>query len=282
MLEIAVSCQKMGILPVIIMTEMKWSWEHAMQMGFEVEQIIDPKTNEVVDYKGFFIYVDRSSLNTIEDVASFIADMLDEQKNGNLSYDLCFLWDSVGSIPCKLSIESNKNSNEWNAGAMSQQFGNFINQKITLSRKESQPFTNTLVAVNKVWVARPTMPMEQPRLSNKGGNTMFFDASLIITFGKIVSAGTNKINAVKGGKKYEFAKRTRISCDKNHITGVTTMGTVIMTPHGFIPDDKKSIDDYRNIHSKEWSTALGSPDFNIEVETEESGTTDIYPEDIDG
>ena len=275
MLEIAVSCQKMGILPVIIMTEMKWSWEHALQMGFQVEEVKDDKTDEVLDYEGFFIYVDRSSLNSIEDVSSFIANMLDEQKNGNLSHDLCFLWDSVGSIPCELSIKSNKNSNEWNAGAMSQQFGNFINQKITLSRKESQPFTNTLVAVNKVWVARPTMPMEQPRLKNKGGDTMFFDAALILTFGNITNSGTNKIKATKDGRDVEFAKRTKISCDKNHITGVTTKGTVIMTVHGFIPDDKKAIDVYKKEHSEEWLKLLGSKDFDVVIETD-SDNTEAY------
>ncbi len=71
----------------------------------------------------WYDYVDRGSLNTIEDVAAFIADMLSEQAAGKLPFDLCFFWDSVGSIPCRLSVESNKNNNEWNAGAMSQQFG---------------------------------------------------------------------------------------------------------------------------------------------------------------
>ena len=33
LIEAAVSGQKRGILPVFIITEMKWSWEHAKQMG---------------------------------------------------------------------------------------------------------------------------------------------------------------------------------------------------------------------------------------------------------
>ena len=78
MLEAAVAAQKMGILPVFIITEMKWNWEHAQQMGFEMEPVVDTETGEVIDYKGFFVYVDRGSLNTIEDVAAFIADMLSE------------------------------------------------------------------------------------------------------------------------------------------------------------------------------------------------------------
>jgi hypothetical protein len=268
MLETAVAAQKMGILPVFIVTEMKWNWDHAVQMGFELEPVVDQETGEVTDYKGFFLYVDRGSLNTIEDVAAFIADLLNEQAQGKLPYDLLFLWDSVGSIPCRLSVESNKNNNEWNAGAMSQQFGNFINQKIVLSRKENQPYTNTMVCVNKVWVAKPNSPMEQPKMKNKGGDTMFFDSSLVVTFGNISNSGTSKIKATKDGKDVEFAKRTKISVDKNHVTGVQTKGTVTMTVHGFIDDDKKAIDVYKKEHSKEWLSILGSTDFDVVEEDE--------------
>ena len=268
MLEAAVAAQKMGVLPVFIITEMKWNWEHAQQMGFEMEPVVDTETGEIIDYKGFFLYVDRGSLNTIEDVASFIADLLSEQASGKLPFDLCFFWDSVGSIPCRLSVESNKNNNEWNAGAMSQQFGNFINQKVVLSRKENQPYTNTMVCVNKVWVAKPNSPMEQPKMKNKGGDTMFFDSSLVVTFGNISNSGTSKIKATKDGKDVEFAKRTKISVDKNHVTGVQTKGTVTMTVHGFIADDKKAIDLYKKEHSKDWLQILGSADFDVVEEDE--------------
>ena len=149
LLEAAISAQKAGVLPVFIITEMKWNWDHAIQMGLQVDPIVDEDTGEILDYKGFFIYVDRETLQSIEDVAAFILDLLDEQKKGNLPYDLLFLWDSIGSVPCELSIKSNKNNNEWNAGAMSTQFGNGVNQKIVMSRKESSPYTNTLVCITK-------------------------------------------------------------------------------------------------------------------------------------
>ena len=89
LLELAVSAQKMGILPVFIITEMKWSWNHAQQMGFQIDPVVDKETGEITNYKGFFLYADRGTLNTIEDVAEFIADLLDEQRKGNLPYDLC-------------------------------------------------------------------------------------------------------------------------------------------------------------------------------------------------
>ena len=276
MLEAAVAAQKMGVLPVFIITEMKWNWEHAIQMGFEMEPIVDEATGEIIDYKGFFLYVDRGSLNTIEDVAAFIADLLNEQAQGKLPFNLLFLWDSVGSIPCRLSVESNKNNNEWNAGAMSQQFGNFINQKIILSRKENQPYTNTFVAVNKIWVAKPGSPMEMPKMKNKGGDTMFFDSSLVVTFGNVTNSGTSKIKATKDGKDVEFAKRTKISVDKNHVTGVQTKGTTVITVHGFIEDDKKAIDAYKKEHSKEWLAILGTDSFDIVEEDEmKENLTDI-------
>lgn len=263
LIEAAVSAQKMGILPVFIITEMKWNWDHARQMGFEMEEVVDESTGEVVDYKGFFVYVDRGSLQTIEDVAGFIADLLDEQKKGRLPYDLLFLWDSVGSVPSKMSVDSNKNNPQWNAGAMSQQFGNFINQKVILSRKSNSPYTNSLVVVNKIWVSPAETPMSQPRMRNKGGDTMFFDASLIVTFGNVTNSGTTKIKATKNGKDVEFAKRTRIMCDKNHITGITTRGTVTVTVHGFIPDDPKEVDKYKKEHKDEWLNVLGPGDFIV-------------------
>ena len=263
LLEAAVSAQKLGILPVLIITEMKWSWQHAKEMGLQFEEVINEATGEITDYEGFFLYSDRGTLNTIEDVASYIADLLDEQAKGNLPHDLCFFWDSVGSVPCDLSVRSNKNNNEWNAGAMSTQFGNNLNQKILLSRKEGSPYTNTLVAINKVWTQKPDSPMSQPKLQNKGGMSMWYDATLVVTFGNITNPGTSKIKAIKSGLQVEFAKRTNIQIEKNHIEGVQTRGRIVMTPHGFIADDKKAIDKYKDQHKEHWLKLLGSIDFSL-------------------
>jgi hypothetical protein len=268
LIEAAVNAQKAGILPVFITTEMKWSWEHVMQMGLQVNEVVDELTGEITDYNGFFLYTDRETIHTIEDVAAFILDLLDEQKKGNLPYDLMFLWDSIGSVPCELSVRSNKNNNEWNAGAMSTQFGNNVNQRITLSRKESSPYTNTLVCINKVWTAKAETPMSQPKLMNKGGFAMWFDATFVVTFGNVSNAGTSKIKAIKDGKQVEFAKRTKIQIDKNHINGITTRGNIIMTPHGFINDSEKEIKSYKDAHAKEWSAILGGMDFDIVEEND--------------
>lgn len=263
LLEAAVAAQKMNVLPVLIITEMKWSWEHAKEMGFKFNEIFDESTGELVDYEGFFLYADRGTLNTIEDVAAYMSDLMDEQAKGNLPHDLCFFWDSIGSVPCELSVRSQKNNNEWNAGAMSTQFGNNLNQKILLSRKEGQPYTNTLVAINKVWTMKAEHPMGQPKLENKGGKAMWFDATLIVTFGNVTNSGTSKIKATKSGKQVEFAKRTNVQVEKNHINGITTRGKIVMTPHGFIEDFPKAIEKYKTEHKDKWLSILGTTDFDL-------------------
>ena len=279
LLETAVSAQKRGILPVFIITEMKWNWEHAQQMGLQVDEVIDKETGEVVNYEGEFIYADRETINTIEDVAVFILDLIDEQKRGNLPRDLVFLWDSIGSVPCEMSVKSNKNNNEWNAGAMSTQFGNSVNQRITLSRKESSAYTNTLVCINKVWTAKAESPMGKPKLMNKGGFAMWFDSTFVVTFGNISNAGTSKIKAIKDGKQVEFAKRVNLQIDKNHINGVTTRGRIVMTPHGFINDNDKELKEYKNANSQAWKDILGGTDFQIVEEEHVYNDITTYTEE---
>ena len=279
LLEAAVSAQKRSILPVFIITEMKWDWEHAKQMGLQVDEVVDEETGEIVNYEGEFIYADRETIHSIEDVAKFILDLMDEQKRGNLPYDLLFLWDSIGSVPCEMSIKSNKNNNEWNAGAMSTQFGNSVNQRITLSRKESSEYTNTLVCINKVWTAKAESPMGKPKLMNKGGFAMWFDSTFVVTFGNISNAGTSKIKAIKDGKQVEFAKRVNLQIDKNHINGVTTRGKIVMTPHGFINDDDKELKAYKDQNAKAWKDILGGTDFQIVEEEQAYNDITSYSEE---
>lgn len=274
MLEGAVKCQKMGILPVFIITEMKWSWEHAKEMGLEVNEVVNEETGEV-EYEGFFIYNDRAKLKTIEEVAKFIHELLDEQEKGNLPYDLTFFWDSIGSVPCELSVKSNKNNNEWNAGAMSVQFGGSVNQRIVMSRKVINPYTNTLVCVNKIWVAKAENIMAQPKMKNKGGDTMYFDSSLIFTFGNVTNAGTSKVVAQKSGLQFEYAKITKVEVTKNHVTGLQTTGRIVMTPHGFIRNTNKDLEIYKKEHAKNWVKKYSSL---IGDETDDSFETVIEAE----
>jgi hypothetical protein len=137
-----------------------------------------------------------------------------------------------------------------------------------------------MVAVNKIWVAKAENIMAQPKMKNKGGDTMYFDSSLIVTFGNVTNAGTNKIKATKNGKDVEFAKRTKVAIEKNHVNGVTSSARIIITPHGFILDEKKYIDRYKKEHANEWISILGMADFDLFEEADkEEDINDIQGQD---
>jgi len=105
---------------------------------------------------------------------------------------------------------------------------------------------------------------------------MWFDSTFVVTFGNVMSAGTSKIKAIKDGKQVEFAKRTNIQIDKNHINGVTTRGKIVMTPHGFIEDTDKALKVYKDSHAAAWKAILGGVDFNIIEEDQEYTDIEIH------
>ncbi len=266
--ELVISAQRSGILPILIITEMKFSMEHLIDMGFDATRDVDEETGEI-NYSGDFIYIDRSSLNTIEDVAAFIADILDEQKKGKLPVDLLIAWDSVGSLPSLQSVEAAKNNPMWNAGAMSMQFGNFINQYITLSRKQESKYTNTFFAVQKTGVDYQIgVYGAKPRITNAHGDAMFWDATIVISLGNVTNSGTSKVDAKKDGKSYTFAKITKIKVDKNHITNVTNEGRIVMTPYGFIHNTPNAIEKYKKQHKHEWISVLGEGEYETVKEAD--------------
>lgn len=263
LIECAASCQKLGILPVLIITEAKFSWSFCKQLGFKYEEIVDKTTGEVTGTEGFFIYADRGTLKTIEDVAAFIIDILNEQEKGNLPYDLCFLWDSIGSVPCKMSVEAKNINSQWDAASLSNNFAKFIDQRIVLSRKASSPYQNTLVCTSKIWVSPPDSPMGSPKVNSKGGTAIPYDAALIVFYGNIANSGVSKLQATANGKTYEWGKRTKVAVEKNHIGGLSSKNYIIMTPTGFIDNDPKCIEKYRAEHQAEWIEYLGSQDFEM-------------------
>jgi hypothetical protein len=240
----AIDAQKKGKLPVFIITEQKWDFQHAKLMGFDCE------LNETGEWSGTFLFNDGFSY--IEQITDYINELIDEQQKGNIPYDLVFFWDSVGSVPCKMTFEG-KGGKMHNASTLADKIGMGINQRITGSRKESEKFTNTLIIVNQPWVELPDNPFSQPRIKMKGGEAIFLNSTLVFLFGNQKNSGISKINATKNGRKVAFATRTKVSILKNHVNGIGfSDGRVIVTPHSFINDDANDIKKYKESHSSYW------------------------------
>lgn len=265
LLSSAIDAQRKEILPVFIITEQKFDFGHAKIMGLEFEEILDEETGEITR-EGFFLF--NNQFQYIEQITDYINLLLDDQKKGKLPYDLLFLWDSVGSVPCKMTFEG-AGGKQHNAATLADKIGMGINQRISGSRREDSEYTNTLVIVNQPWVDRPSNPFEQPKIKAKGGEAIWLNSTLVFLFGNQKNAGTTKIGVTRNKRKINFASRTKISVMKNHVNGVEFAdGKVMVTPHGFMmakntPEEKKSRELYVVKHIEYISKLFGEDTIDL-------------------
>ncbi len=233
LVKAAVDAQKKGIVPVFIITEQKWNWDHAVLMGF--------------DREGDYLF--NSDFEYIEQITDFINDVLDAQEKGEIPHDILFLWDSVGSVPCKMTFEG-KGGKQHNASVLSDKIGMGINQRISGSRRTDKTYTNTLIIVNQPWVELPDNAYGQPKIKAKGGEAIWLNSTLVFLFGNQKGAGTTKIKITRNKRDVNFASRTKISIMKNHVNGLGFAdGRIMVTPHGFMKaketaEEKQSIQEY--------------------------------------
>jgi hypothetical protein len=257
MILAAADAQRRGHLPVLIITEKKWSWSHAVELGLQAEK------NEDGEWEGHFIFND--SFDYIEQTTDFINDILDAQEKGDIPYNLLFCWDSVGSIPCKMTYEG-RGGKMANASVLADTIGMGIHSRITKSKKDDYPYYNTLIIVNQPWVdVDMSSPMSQPEIRSKGGEAIWLASSLVFLFGKQKKAGINHIDATKNGRKISFAIRTRISIIKNHVNGLGFKdGKIIAVHNGYISDTKEAMDKYKKEFAEYWAVKMGGNDFTLE------------------
>ena len=272
LVKAAVDAQNKNILPVFIITEQKWSFNHAKLMGFQCEEIVDEETGEL-EWDGFFLF--NNNFEYIEQITDYINQLINAQDKGELEYDLLFLWDSVGSVPCKMTYDG-KGGKQHNAATLADKIGMGINQRISGSRRADSVYENTLLIVNQPWVELPDNPFGQPKIKAKGGESIWLNSSLVFLFGNQKGAGTTKITAVKDKRKVKFASRTKISVMKNHINGLGYEdGRILVTPHGFLAgkdstEEKKSIEEYKSEQSLYWKDIIGmGSDFSLVEEKDQ-------------
>jgi hypothetical protein len=223
--------------------------------------------NEDGEWEGNFIFND--SFDYIEQATDFINDILDAQEKGDIPYNLLFCWDSVGSIPCKMTYDG-RGGKMANASVLADTIGMGIHSRVTKSKKEEYSYYNTLIIVNQPWVdVDMSSPMSQPEIKSKGGEAVWLASSLVFLFGKQKKAGINHIDATKNGRKVSFAIRTRISILKNHVNGLGFKdGKIIAVHNGYISDTKESIDKYKKEYADYWATKMGGNDFSLEESKE--------------
>lgn len=258
--EAIAGCQKIGDLAVVIETEGNWNTEHAKQVGVKFKEVVNEQTGEITEKPDGFILIRNKDLYNmyknynhqdskmmtkatrgepvIEDVSLFISEMLQKQEDGIITNNMCFLWDSIGTLNCYKSACSNTSNNMWNAGAMGC-FQAIVNFKIPSSRSIDSPYTNSMVCVQKIWLDN----MNGTVVKHKGGEFMFFNSRIIVHIGGILTHGTKKLTAVALGQDFQFGTEAKIRCEKNHVTGIERNGTIASTPHGYF--NPSELDTYK-------------------------------------
>lgn len=285
--HVLVSAQRQGFIPVIYDTENNMDWKYLTDMGFEATPVygeidvehVDPETgevtytkeNQIITYDGDFIYFNNNILAAkygqydystgketknkrkeavIEDIAASMKELLDAQDNGEIDQGFVFVWDSIGSINSYKSYKSVTNNNMFDAGSVSVAFSNILNNRIPSSRKMSSPYTNTMIAISKIWLDSMTAPMAAPTVKYKNGNTFFYAChGLIVHVGGALTSGTKKLKAVSKGATYRYGLETKIKVVKNHLPSpynVTYEGNMICTAHGLI--GKEELPQYQKEH----------------------------------
>jgi hypothetical protein len=248
MILAAVDAQKKGDLPIFIITEKKWSWEHAVELGLEATK------NEDGEWIGEFIFND--SFDYIEQATEFINAVLDAQDKGEIKQNILFCWDSVGSIPCKMTYDG-KGGKQHNASVLADKIGMGIHSRISKTKKDSAPYYATMVVINQPWVELPDNPFGQPQIKAKGGEALWLASSLVFLFGNEKKSGINHIPATKNGRKISYAIRTKISVLKNHVNGISFKdGKIIAVPQGYIEDTKEALANYTKKYSQYWNNIL--------------------------
>ena len=256
MILAAADAQRRGHLPVFIITEKKWNFEHAVELGLQAEK------NEDGEWEGMFIFND--SFDYIEQVTDFMNEILDAQEKGDIPYSVLFCVDSIGSIPCKMTFDGSGGTMH-DARVLADKIGRGLHSRITKSKKEEYPYYNTMIVIVQPWVQIPDSPFGQPTIQPKGGQALWLSASLVFLFGNQKNSGVNHIDATKNGRKISYAIRTKVSILKNHVNGLGYKDSKIIAVHnGYIADTKESIDKYKKEFADYWATKMGGNDFSLE------------------
>lgn len=282
------SCINNGILPVIYETENNFDFSYAIDCGMkatpiygEVEvEYVDEETGEIsimteqqiIDYEGDFIYYDSTLLAeqygnndystgkqtktkrkvaVIEDIAYSINEILDLQDEGKIQQPICFIWDSVGSLPSFRSYSSKSGNNMFDAGALSTAFNVILNNRIPSSRRVSNPYSNTFVCVNKIWNDAMNAMGGAASIELKGGKSFFYSSRLIIHLGGISKAATKRLSATAKGETYNYGVISKMKVTKNQLPSpynLTYEGEFACVHNGLCSLD--DIDAYKKTYAK--------------------------------
>jgi RecA/RadA recombinase len=120
-----------------------------------------------------------------------------------------------------------------------------ISHKINDTRKINSPHNASLLFINHSYKTPPAFPGAPTTDTPYGGDGIYYSSSLVIKVRK-----TKFIKATKNGVDVTFGLVTKMSVEKNHISGVSNSGDFVITPDSIIPNDPGAIKEYKDAHKE--------------------------------
>lgn len=264
------AAMRQGILPVIFETEGNFDFQYAKDCGMDITPVYgpDPETGEgtIIDWEGDYVLFTttkmcefcgdmdyskgdrvktKRNVAVIEDIGYIINTFLDKQNDGEIPMPLLFVWDSIGSIQSWKSYTSKSGNNMFDAGAINTTFKSIF-ARIAASKEVGAPYTNGMIAVNKIWKDNQNSMGGATAIANSGGEAFKYGCRLGIHVGGVATQGTKKLKATVKGADTEYGTVTKISVYKNQLPtpyNVTYSGTMCCVHNGIITED--DIADYK-------------------------------------
>lgn len=239
MFHAAAKAQAQDILPVLIITEGKVSWDRALSMGFDKDQFA----------------IIREDLQYLEDVYEFMDKITADVGSGDLPHNVMIFWDSLGNTLSKREVEEHKDgtterkSTMMVAAKVNSEGLRILSTKINNTRKHSFPKTVGVTIINTCYTKPPSFPGGMPSDVPYGGDAAWYKASLILK-----TKRKNKLTTVKDGVKMGFGLVASISVEKNHLTNTSHSGEYVITGDAIIPNEKGAIDDYKAANKDKWGS----------------------------
>jgi len=237
MFHAAAQAQKQGVLPVLIITEGKVSWDRAASMGF--------------DRDGFAIV--EEGLEYLEDVYKFMDTICAKVGTGDLPHDVMIFWDSLGNTLSKDEIEDKpdgttvRKASMMKAAKVNSEGLRILSKKINNTRKISYPKTVGVTIINTCYTKPPAFTGAMASDVPYGGEAAWYKASLILK-----TKRRKKLTATKDGIKMGFGIVSSISVEKNHLTNTSHSGEYVITGNSIIPNEKTAIDTYKSENRDQW------------------------------
>lgn len=275
----AMEAIKRGDLPVFLITENKFSFEHAILMGLpcELTDVVDESTGEVKKmWDGDFIF--KNDFENLEEIFDFMRLILDAQISGELPRNVVFLIDSIGSLHGKRQAEG-AGGNMHDAKTISDNYKMDLAGRIQSTKFLKYSYTATSVIVNQCY---PSIDAMGPTtIAPYGGNGIYYSADVVLLYGGQAKASAQNITATYKGRRIAFGKRVRVSIKKNHVNGISIDdGKVAIVPHGIISATNESIGDYKKAHIEYLKNLFRDYDSNIDGSEIDIELTDDNEVDI--